>query len=406
MDEALKFAVENGIIDLSYVQEKYEMNKRKELLSNHKWAISQGKDGYWRTYLPDEEKGRRMIKKTTQKAVEDEVVSYWTEQLENPTIQEVFEEWNDRRETLKKISPSTHLRNTQVFNRHYRELGKKRIKNVAEEEISEFLEEQIPLYNLTSKAFSNLKTITRGFLKRAKKRKLISWNVEEMFQELDTSESDFKKVIKEDCEEVFSDEETDLIIPFLINNLDVQNTGILLMFATGIRVGELVTLKHEDLGDNFLNIRRTETRYKKDNKYCYDVKNFPKTDAGVRTVVIPTSYLWLLKKIKGFNPLGEYVFINNRGNRMTTNSIRKRIRIVCNKLEIIPKSPHKVRKTYGSILLDNHIDNNLVISQMGHTDIYCTEKHYHRNRKSFETKSAVLSAIPDFQINMPILITK
>ena len=124
MDEALKFAVENGIIDLSYVQEKYEMNKRKELLSNHKWAISQGKDGYWRTYLPDEEKGRRMIKKTTQKAVEDEVVSYWTEQLENPTIQEVFEEWNDRREALKKISPSTHLRNTQVFNRHYRELGK------------------------------------------------------------------------------------------------------------------------------------------------------------------------------------------------------------------------------------------------------------------------------------------
>ena len=44
------------------------------------------------------------------------------------------------------------------------------------------------------------------------------------------------------------------------------------------------------------------------------------------------------------------------------------------------KSPHKIRKTYGSILLDNHIDNKLIIEQMGRTDIRCTEEHYHRNR--------------------------
>ena len=167
----MQFAIENGIINISYIQDKYEMNKRKELLEKHQWAISQGKDGYWRTYLPDEEKGRRMIKKTTRKAVEDEVVFYWQEQLENPTIKEVFEEWNDRRVDLKKISEATHLRNTQIFNRHYKEFGKKRIKNLEEEEISEFLEEQIPLYNLTSKAFSNLKTITRGFSEESQKKK-------------------------------------------------------------------------------------------------------------------------------------------------------------------------------------------------------------------------------------------
>ena len=75
MDEALKFAVENGIIDLSYIQAKYEMNKREEILKKHKWAISQGKDGYWRTYLPDEEKGRKMIKRKSQKDIEN--ISYF-----------------------------------------------------------------------------------------------------------------------------------------------------------------------------------------------------------------------------------------------------------------------------------------------------------------------------------------
>lgn len=83
------------------------------------------------------------------------------------------------------------MRNTQIFNRHYSEMGKKRIKAVCPEEYEEFLEEQIVAHNLTAKAFSNLKTVTRGFLKRAKKRKLIGFNVEELFQELDVSESEF-----------------------------------------------------------------------------------------------------------------------------------------------------------------------------------------------------------------------
>lgn len=405
MDEVLQFAIENGIINISYIQDKYEMNKRKELLEKHQWAISQGKDGYWRTYLPNEEKGRRMIKKTTRKAVEDEVVFYWQEQLENPTIKEVFEEWNNRRVDLKKISEATHLRNTQIFNRHYKEFGKKRIKNVEEEEISEFLEEQIPLYNLTSKAFSNLKTITRGFLKRAKKRKLISWNVEEMFQELDTSESDFKKVVKEDYEEVFSEEETDRIIPYLISHRDRQNLGILLMFATGIRVGELAVLKKEDVLDNYLNIHRTETKFQRNGKFIYAVKDFPKTEAGVRNVVVPSGYQWLIREIRKIDPESEFIFVNSQGDRMTTNCFRNRIKKICKLLEIPPKSPHKVRKTYGSILLDNHVDNKLIMGQMGHTDILCTENYYHRNRRSLESKEKILSAIPEFNITGD-LITK
>ena len=44
-DELLKYAVENGIIDLLYVQEQIEMNKRKELLGKHPYKIWEGKDG-------------------------------------------------------------------------------------------------------------------------------------------------------------------------------------------------------------------------------------------------------------------------------------------------------------------------------------------------------------------------
>ena len=47
-NELLKYAVENGMIDLSYVQEQIEMSKRNELLEKHPYAISQGSDGKWK----------------------------------------------------------------------------------------------------------------------------------------------------------------------------------------------------------------------------------------------------------------------------------------------------------------------------------------------------------------------
>ena len=395
----MKYAIENGMIDVSYIQKIIEMNKRKELLEKHGNKIWQGKDGKWYTYLPDEEKGRVLKKRNKREEIEDVIVSYWKEQMENPTIAEVFEEWNDRRLELKKISRSTHMVYKQVYCRFYSEFGKKRIKNISSDEICDFLERQIAEYDLTSKAFSNLRLITRGFLKRAKKRKLINFNVEEIFNEMDTSDNDFHKVVKEDYEEVFNEEEMPLMIKYLEKNLDPMNIGILLMFVTGIRVGELVTLKHDVFDGNTFKIRRTETRYQVEKgKYAYDVKEFPKSEAGVRTVVIPEDYEWLCSKIKLLNPFGEYVFINKRGDRMHSDNVRKRQYLICKKLGIYRKSPHKIRKTYGTILLDNNVDKQLIMGQMGHADILCTEQHYHRNRRSIQNKTQVLSSIKEFQV--------
>ena len=398
MDDVLKYAIENGMIDVSYIQKIIEMNKRKELLEKHGNKIWNGKDGKWYTYLPDEEKGRVLKKRNTREEIEDVIVSYWKEQMENPTIEEVFEEWNDRRLELKKISPSTHLRNKQIYNRHYSDFGEKRIKNITQDEFVDFLERQVPEYDLTAKAFSNLKTITKGFLKRAKKRSLISFNVEEVFYDLDMSDTDFKRVIKEDYEEVFNEQEMSLMIKYLEENLDSMNIGILLMFVTGIRVGELVTLKHDVFDENTFIVRRTETRYlTEDGKYTHEVKEFPKSEAGARTVVIPEDYKWLCAKIKTLNPFGEYVFVNSNGKRITTNCIRGRLTRICNKLGVYKKSPHKIRKTYGTILLDNNVDKRLIMGQMGHADILCTEQHYHRNRRSIQNKTQVLSSIKEFQ---------
>lgn len=396
--ELLQFAIENGIIDINTIQKQIEMNERQKYLDMHIYKKWEDCSGFWNTYLPDEKKGRVRKKKKTEKEIDDLIIKHYKEQEENPTIDEVFAEWNDRRLELQKISPSTHGRNKQCYQRHYKNMGKRKIKSIDCEDLIDFLEEQIPKYGLSAKAFSNLKGITRGFFKRAKKRKLIDWSIEEAYYDLDVSDCDFKKTIKEDYEEVFNEIEMQKVMQYLISEQDAKNLGIMLMFVTGMRVGELSTLKKDCVGDCYVKVRRTETKYFNGKKWVYEVKEYPKSEAGVREIVIPKDYAWITKKIKLLNPFGDYCFVNDKGERLTTNCFRRRLERICKRLNVYKKSPHKIRKTYGTILLDNKVDMQMAVNQMGHTDIYLTETHYHRNRKSIESKQNVLSSIPDFML--------
>ena len=167
--DILNFAIENGIIDINAIQKQIEMNERLKYLEMHTYKKWKGSDGNWHTYLPDAEKGRIPKKRATE-------------------------------EDIDKV-------------------------------IIDFLEEQIPKYNLSAKSFCNLKSITKGMFKRAKKRKLIKWSIEEAFYDLDVSDVDFKKTIKEDYEEVFDENETEKIINYLKSNIDSKNIAILCMPA-------------------------------------------------------------------------------------------------------------------------------------------------------------------------------
>ena len=386
---------------MSYVQEQIDMTKRKELLEKHPYKIWEGKDGKWYTYIPDKIKGRILKKRTSKKDIEDIVIDYLKEQIEDPTFGDIFNEWNDRRLKLNKISYATHQRNIQVFERHFSEFSKKNIKSISPENIQDFLEEQVPEHQLKAKAFANLKSITRGTLRYAKKKKLIDFSVIDTFDELDVSDKDFSLKTTGFDDEVFSESEMPMVIEYLeTQKKNILSLGVLLMFVTGVRIGELATFKWSDWDGCAFHILRTETRYKnQEGKYVYEIKEYPKTPAGIRSVVIPPHCIWIVNEIRKLNPFGKFVFEKD-GLRIKTYSFRKKLYRVCNEVNIKKKSPHKIRKTYASILLDNQIPEKNVIDLMGHTDISCTKNFYSRNRKSNEKKAELLDQIPEFHIGV------
>lgn len=394
----LKYCLEKGIISLPDIQSIIEMEKKKELLAKHPYQPWQGKNGSWYVYLPDKERGRILKKRKTKEGIESAIVAYQKELIENPTIEEIFNEWNDYRRDLKKITRSSHTRMQQTFKRHFKEFGKKKIKNVTKLEIVEFLERQIPEYNLTSKSFGSLKTIMRGIIKRAKRKGYVNYSSEEVFADLDVSDKEFLKSYKDDKALVFDEDETADMVDYLKDNCDIKNSGILLMFVSGIRIGELVALQHEDLNpeDNTVRIKRTETRYCDDNNnIIYEIKDYPKTRAGMREIVIPTSYQWLVRDLYYNSEENGFVFVEDK-KRLTTYHIRRREYAVCRKLGIQKKSPHKIRATYDSILLDANVDRRMIKDQMGHAEIRTSEVNYHRNRKSVYKKRSILDDIEEF----------
>lgn len=405
MNDDIQYAIEHGIIDAARISAEVEMAKRKELLKKHPYKVWQAKNGRWCTYFYNRDGTRVLVTRKDREDLYDWIVEYVKEQEDNPTVSEIFRAWLNWKLELNKISKSTYNRYEYVFSRSYDEFGKRNIKNLSPEDFRDFMEEQIPRFNLTAKGFSNLKTVTKGLLKYAKRHHYIDWNYTYMLDDIEVSDRDFKKNLKEDYEEVYSDEEMKLIIDYLVSNLDQTNMGLLLVFITGLRVGELSTLKPENIEDDCITVRRTETKWKdQDGKWHIEVKEFPKSEAGWRTVVVPSEWKWLLKRLKMLNPWGEWIFtrVSGRfkGKRMDVKTFEYRLTLINKRLGIYHKSPHKIRKTYCTILMDEGMDDNFVTQQMGHTSILVSENHYHRNRKSIDEKQKKLDGISDLNLRL------
>lgn len=393
-DELLKYAVDNGMIDLSYVQEQIEMSKRKELLEKHPYKIWEGKDGEWYTKLIAEDGSKKLRHRKTLKELENVIIEHMKEVIECPTIETIFYEWMNIRLDRGEIEKSTYSRYERDFFRYFAKIKHYKIQSITELELEDFIKRTIQEQALTRKAFNNMRTLLYGIFRYAKKKKVVNISVKEVMEEIEFSKNEFQRICHEDNEQVFMLDEEEKMINYLENNQDLLNLGLLLLFKTGLRIGELTSLNKGDVKENLIHVSKTETIYKgEDGKMHYDIKNVPKTEAGIRDVIVPDNCKWILNKIRKLCPFGQYVFMKD-DERIRSYVFRNRLYTNCKKLNIVVKSPHKVRKTYGSKLYDSkEIPESFIMEQMGHTDISCLQKHYYYNRMNNEEKREMLNQV-------------
>jgi len=404
-EELLKYAVANGMIDLSYVQEQVEMNKRKELLDKHPYKIWEGKDGKWRTYLPDEEKGRKLLKRNSEQEIELCVIDYIQQNSEenikkkianSMTLQSIFPQWLEYKQ-IHTNSTSYIKRITADWHRFY-VIQPEFINMPLQEMTFVFLDEwahlMIKRYNLTKKSYYNMSLILRQCLDYAVECGYLSENV---FSRVKVNTKLFQRVKKKTGEsQVYTIDEEERFIKDMIRRFQnhPENTAplaVMLAFETGVRIGELCVLKFEDIEGNYIHIQRQEIReFQKVDDYsmkfkCYKVVEYTKSEDGFRDIYLTAAAKKIIEFARYMNEVnGEYceegyIFVHNHKN-INHYSIQAMILRGCNKVNMEVKTSHKIRKTYISTLIDSGLNIDAIRRFAGHSDERTTYGNYCYNR--------------------------
>ncbi len=207
-------------------------------------------------------------------------------------------------------------------------------------------------------------------------RKFYQWLVRQNIQKLNPMlEIDSPKKRRPLPVALTTVEVTDLLKqPDIKKKLGLRDRALLeTLYATGIRVSELINLKFTDLHE--------ELKL---------VKVFGK---GSKERLIPISKValsWINSyKEKVRDPLilkvgknTDFIFLNSRGGSLTRQAVWQIIKHYC-KLAGIQKNvtPHTLRHTFATHLLENGADLRVVQEILGHSDISTTQIYTNLSQK-------------------------
>lgn len=156
-----------------------------------------------------------------------------------------------------------------------------------------------------------------------------------------------------------------LSIPDRSTPLGMRDLTILeMLYSTGVRVSELVNIKIEDIDFN----EKTIKILGKGNK-----------ERIVLYSKVLSNYLddYLIKR-STFKPNHNYLFINKFGNKLTDRGVRLIIDNILKKGAVnFHISPHMIRHTFATHLLDNGADLKCVQELLGHKNLSSTQIYTH-----------------------------
>ena len=137
-----------------------------------------------------------------------------------------------------------------------------------------------------------------------------------------------------------------------------------LMYATGMRVSELLELNIEDINLDLGSIRCSSSK---------KTRSIPVYKAALRSLAI---YVRDVRRSMLADPSEPALFVNVNGARMSRQGFWKILKHYQAKAHITKEiTPHTLRHSFAVHLLENGADVNSVQELMGHSDISFTQRY-------------------------------
>ena len=385
-----RFITQNDIAD--YVAQK----KEQMVLEKHTHKISQGqgKDTRWFTYVITRDGEPRT--KLRANSREDLICKLYdiyfgtAESRKNILLPEVYPEWLTYR--LKVVNRITTVRrNDSDYKKYYvneplsEKLMTTPLCRLTKIDLEEWAYSLIKKYGMTKKTYENMSLIIRRIYKYLVEKDVLE---QSPFEKVHIRSTAFKREVRKPAEtQVFQKDERDALFDAAEKkanaSLDETFLAIPLMYYTGTRIGECLGLKFSDFNRNTgtVCISRSLARKEHLNKNeewetsRYEIEEYLKQNSAPREILVPEEAFEIIRKIQAVKmkkgTAESFLFnVNTPGN------IYKKLMCLCRELNIEPRSPHKLRKSNISELINHNLDFDLVMRQAGHIDPNTTRKYY------------------------------
>lgn len=179
---------------------------------------------------------------------------------------------------------------------------------------------------------------------------------------------------KEHLPEVLSTKEVEKLLnsPDTEKKLGLRNRAILeVMYATGLRVSEIVNLQ---LANLHLSMGLIQTLGKGSKE-----RIVPIGDQAIKWV---ERYLQTARPELLGRQRSSYLFLNNHGRQLTRQGIWKNLKAEVKKAGINKNvTPHTLRHSFATHILENGADLRIVQELLGHADIATTQIYTHLSKK-------------------------
>lgn len=263
----------------------------------------------------------------------------------------------------KKYSENTIKSYQNDLKKYENYFKNKNIDLINEENIREYLKYLKKENNESKTICHNISTL-RSFYKFLLIEKKVSKNPMEWIE---------IPKIKKSLPKTLSFEEINKLLDIKLNdNYSYRNKAMLeLMYSSGLRVSELVNVKIHDIDSESCVIRIMG----KGNKE----RIVPLGDYAIRYVGI---YLKEHRNKLMKKEYNDYLFLNNHGKKMTRQGFFKIIKNLAKEQNIKSEfSPHTLRHSFATHLLDGGADLRSIQEMLGHSDISTTQIYTHVSKE-------------------------
>lgn len=357
--------------------------------------IGKYKDGWRSSIMSGYSKEGKPIRKEfygkTQKEVKEKLDIYKRKMSlgaipedDKMTLEQWYQTWLfDYRS--KVLKPKSLERYEGIYRNYIKgtEIGKIKLSQLSATHLQRYYNKLLEIEEKPASTVINLNTRIKPCLSEAERQGLIQKNYCKMVTLPKDNKHREVKVLTQDEQNKF------------LNAIKGHKLEMLFLVAlgTGLRIGELLALKWEDIDSTNKNLRvkrtiqRTTDISRDGRGNSKIIEQEPKTKYSSRTVPIPENIFLRLKdykkeqniqklKIGDVYQNNDYIFCNEIGLPIDDKKPGRNLKSILEKIDIEPINFHALRHTYATRLFEAGVSPKTVQVLMGHSDISMTMDIY------------------------------